>query len=293
MTEYDKIFKEKMDTLLGAENTMDAATMKIQKLLLSIFEKDYLPKFEIENGTLTASRKNLALLSQIDSLFDKIRKAISRDVLADFVKTILRSSTLNAEYYIALGFEKKRIYSILREKVNIERLIGITPTGKAKKGGYIARLTQTRSAREQIIQYVTKSLTTQTPFLDFQSGVKDLIVGTTKKGAATKGVLQKYFDQYAYDAFNQYDEVSNKQFAEDLGLKHFIYEGSEILTSRAFCKKRIGKAFTVKETKKWKDDPTLIEKKTKSTYNPLIERGRYKCRHFVKYITKLLYDKIK
>lgn len=296
MTPYDKIFNDKIALLLNAENLMDASVAKVQTILSAIFERDFMPKFDVVDGVITTSTKNLSLINQIDGLFDRVKNAISRDVLSDFTKVILRSASFNAEYFVALGFGKDRIKTILKDKINLEKLIGITPTGKAKKGGYIYRLAQTRSAREQVKNYVLKSLTGNTPFLDFQLGMKNLILGSPKGRKAKvvpKGVLQKYFDQYAYDAFNQYDEVSNKAFAEDLGLKHFIYEGSEILTSRAFCKKRIGKAFSVAETKQWKDDPTLIEQKTKSTYQPLIERGRYRCRHFIKYITKFLYDKLK
>lgn len=287
------IFIEKVAHLTAAEKRLDKAVIVHQKKLYELILSEYLPRFELKDGVVIDSPANDALIGEIDKLFAKLEKAIYRDVIGIFAADLLKGAELSAEYYVALGFEKGVVSKLLRDKVRLEQRIGITSTGRLKKDGYLYKLGQTAQVRQELLGYVLKNLTGDTSFLDFQLGFRDLVVGNRrKKGLAVNGRLQRYFDQYAYDTFNQIDSVANKQLAVNLQLEHFIYEGSLIDTSRKFCEKRAGKAFKVSETKKWKDDPDLIDKKTKDNYRALIDRGRYRCRHFIKYITKELYDEL-
>lgn len=287
----DQIFKDKIDFLLKAEKRLEKAIIEHQRKLYELILSEYLPRFELENGIIIDSPNNDALLGEIDKLFAKLEKAMYRDVIGTFAADLLKSAEVSAEYYVALGFEKKIVNKLLTDKVRLEKRLGITPTGRLRKDGYLYKLGQTQQVRQELLNYVLSNLTGDTPFTDFQLGLRNLVIGNRrKKGLAVNGRLQRYFDQFAYDTFNQMDAVANKQLATNLQLEHFIYEGSLIDTSRKFCEKRAGKAFKVSDTKKWKEDPDLIDKKTKDAYRPLIDRGRYRCRHFIKYITKELYE---
>ena len=289
----NEIFAEKVAHLIAAEKRLDKAVVAHQKKLYELILSEYLPRFELKDGVIVDSAANDALIGEIDKLFSKLEKAMYRDVIGTFAADLLKGAELSAEYYVGLGFKKKVVNTLLRDKVRLEARIGITSTGRLKKDGYLYKLGQTAQVRQELLDYVLKNLTGDTSFLDFQLGFRNLVIGNKrKKGLATTGRLQKYFDQYAYDAFNQTDAVANKQLAANLQLEHFIYEGSLINTSRKFCEKRAGKAFKVSETKKWKNDPDLVDKKTKDSYRPLIDRGRYRCRHFIKYITKELYEEL-
>lgn len=289
----DKIFDKKVKFLASAEKKFDDRVVKFQDELLDTILLEYLPLFDIENGSISNSAANIALLNSVDNYFDRLEKNLHRDVLGFFSSAILESTTLSAEYYVGLGFKRTVVSNILKNKISLESLLGITPSGKLKKDKYLYRLGKTEQARQQLKDYVLKNLTGDVSFMDFQLGFRNLVIGNKRvKPLATTGFLQRYFDQYAYDKFNEFDAFTNNQFAAGLGLKHFIYEGSLISTSRNFCAKRAGKAFRISETKSWKNDPDLIDKKTKNAYRPLIERGRYRCRHFIKYITEELYNEI-
>ena len=290
----DQIFAEKIAFLLNAEASLDKSVVDIQRRLFELIASEYLPLFEVVDGVVIDSLKNDALINNIDNYFDKLQKALHKDVLGVFASSLIQGSEMSAAYYVNLGFKKTVVNKLLKDKVRLEKRLGITSTGKLRKNGYLFRLGQATQVREQLKNYVLNSLTGDVSFLDFQLGFRNLVIGNRKqKGLATTGSLQRYFDQYAYDAFNDLDAVANKQLATNLGLEHFIYEGSIIDTTRPFCRKRAGKAYTVKETKKWKNDPDLIDKKTKDSYRPLVERGRYRCRHFIKYITRELYIALK
>ncbi len=101
-------------------------------------------------------------------------------------------------------------------------------------------------------------------------------------------MLQRYLRQYAYDSFNNVFEAGNNLAAQALGLEYFIYEGTVIDTTRPFCAKKAGKVFSTEEAKEWVNDADLIDKKTRGSYRPLIERGRYNCRHQIRYISDTL-----
>lgn len=296
MTEADKIFNKKMAHVLASLGRMDSAVVAAQKDFYALLLSEYLPQFETMDGVIIESTKNDNLINKLDNYFNRLEKALQRDVLGTFAANVLESASLSAEYYVALGFKDTVVDGILKGKINLEKRLGITPSGRLDKKGYLYRLGKTAGVRNTLTTYVTNALTGDVAFLDLQLGLKNLVIGSPKgrkKGLATTGSLQRYFDQFAYDSFNQLDETANRQFAQNLNLKHFVYEGSVIKTTRPFCEKRAGKAFTVKETKFWKDDPDLIDKKTKESYLPLVERGRKRCRHFIKYITEALYNKIK
>ena len=297
MTKADKIFERKMKFINGAVARMDKNVVAFQRKLFDLIVAEYLPQFDQKDGMILDTPKNDNLVGRLDRIFDRLEDALQKDVLSVFVNNILQSTKLSAEYYVALGFKKTVVNNILKNKVNLESKLGITPKGRLKKDGYLFQLGKTQEARQDLKRYVLRALTGDTSFLDFQLGFKNLVMGSPKgrkKGVATTGRLQRYFDQYAYDSFNQLDETANRQFAQGLNLEHMVYEGSLIDTSRRVCEKWAGKAFVVKDwVKMAKADPDVIDQKTISTYNPLIERGRYRCRHFIKYITKTIYEALK
>lgn len=287
------IFKDKIKHLTDSEAALVKAVIKYQADVYELIASEYLPQFDTENGVLLDTPKNANLIAQIDVYFDKLEKVVARDVLSPMVKNILDTVSLNAEYYIALGFKKTVVDTLFKDKFNLEAKLGITPTGRLNKNGYLYKLGQTQQVRQELKDYVIKSLTGDVPFLEFQLGFRNLVIGNKRvKGLNVDGSLKRYFDQYAIDAFSQTDAITNKQAANELQLDHFIYEGSIIKTTRPFCAKRAGKAFSVKETKNWKNDPDLVDKKTKDSYRPLVERGRYRCRHAIRYITKALYEEL-
>lgn len=287
----DALFGEKMEHVLNSLQRFEANVAKSQKQLLDMLISEYVAKLQVEAGQLVDNAENVALLSDIDRVFDKFSANFQSDALYKYANDLLKITDLNADYYVGMGFKRATLDNIIKTKINLEDKLGITPTGRIKKGSYLDALAQTPEVRREVKDHVINSLTSEVSYSDYLNGFKDIIVGNEDKGI--NGALVRYYDQYAYDSFNQYDASSNLYMAKGLDLGHFVYEGSVIKTTRNFCRKRAGKVFTVKETKKWKNDPDLIEKKTKDSYKPLIERGRYRCRHFIRYISEELYKQMK
>jgi hypothetical protein len=182
-----------------------------------------------------------------------------------------------------MGFSAKKLNDIAKGLGYISERIGISEKGNILKGSYLDSLSQNPEVRRELKNYVINSVAGQKNYAEYLRGMKELIVGNDQ----VEGTLQRYYRQFAYDTYNQVDSAINKNFADSLGLTHFIYTGSLIKNSREFCIKRAGKVFSIEETKDWKDDPDLPGKSNED-YNPLIDRGRWNCRHSIRYISQEL-----
>jgi len=283
----DKVFNEKQEFVAKSIRGMQKDVQGLQHKLTELILSEYAPLFEVEKGILLDSPANYNLLGKMDKVFNTFQANFQNDVLSSYANNVAKTAVMNGNYYTAMGFQESVIKGIAKNKFNLQEKLGITPKGFLKKDGYLYQLGQTPEVRSQLRNYVVQNIANQTPYNQYLKGFENLINGST----GTNGALEKYYDQYAYDTFNQVDASVNKQYAENLDLHHFLYAGSIIETSRDFCIKRAGKVFTTD----WKNDSTLPVSKNwpKETYKPLIERGRWRCRHFIKYISLELYNQLK
>jgi hypothetical protein len=280
------IWKRKDDYITSRLDVLAGRVDKSQNILLRDLTADYLGQFDLDDaGKLKATTKNMRLVSRLDQFFDSLDEETLRKINTQYGEDMLRLTDKSAPYYTAMGEPAKVVESIAQKVGFIEQGIGIR-SGKIIKGGYLDTITKMPEARQALKDYVTTSVANKKGFQEYLRGMKEIVVGTKTRD----GLLERYYKQFAYDTFNQTDAAINKHFADNLDLRWFVYSGSIIETSRAFCRKRAGKTYNTEETEKWKCDPTLIGKpkgvKCDQKYNPLIERGRWNCRHTIRYITE-------
>lgn len=260
---------------------LDKRVRSMQRELNRMFLESVAEMFDIEGGRLKKTPKNIAALRKLEHLFDRFERDIIRDELALFAAELLEVGGLSVEYYEATAPAAKA--AAIRNSLELLRsVMGIAADGGLVADGYLDRLGRTAEVRESLRQYVVQSIVSRRSLKDFQTGFRELVEGN----AETDGTLQRYWRQYAYDTYNQAHEVVNTSMADELELQHFIYQGSVIQNTRAFCRKKAGKVFTRAEAMQWRKDPDLIDKKTAATYNPFLERGRYNCRHWINWISK-------
>lgn len=283
--QWAKRFETRLSELL---ETLEKRVQGVQRSLTRRFLEAVADMFDFEGGKLKKTTKNIAALRKLERLFDKFERDVIRDELALFAAELLEVGGLTVEYYEATNPEAKA--AAIRNSLSLLRsVIGIDESGALVEGGYLDRLGKTAEVRERLRQYVVQSIVTKSSLTDFQRGFRQLVEGTSD----TEGALVGYWRQYAYDTYNQAHEVVNSSMADELELEYFIYQGSIIPTSRAFCVKKSGKVFSRSEALKWKNDPDLIDKKTAASYNPFIERGRYNCRHWLNWISREVAEQLR
>lgn len=259
---------------------LDKALQELQRDLFELLVTEFLTGLETTDGALKTTVGNLARVSAIDRLFDRFRRGGINSLLDGFAARLDEITAAVADYF-RIGWAPSRVDRIAEVNTAIHAVIGIKD-GELIPGGYLDRLAQGEELRNALKKYMTTSIANRASLRSLTSGLSLLVKGSKD----ADGILQRHYRQYAYDTFNQVRELKARQFAESLGIRHFIYQGSVIETSRKFCRKRAGKVFTTKQAEGWKNDPDLIDKKTAATYNPLIERGRHNCRHWIDYISE-------
>ena len=280
------IWKRKDDYITSRMDWLSGKVDKSQSDLLSLMVEDYMGDFKTDAaGNLLANVHNTRLALKVDKLMDTLDSETLRKINTRFGEDMLKLTPISGKYYNAMGTPADVVQSIAEKSGFIEQSIGLKD-GKIVKNGYIDTLTKAPEVRQALKDYVTTSVVNKKGFQEYLKGMKEIVVGTKTRD----GVLERYYKQFAYDTFNDTDAAINKHYADSLGLTWFVYQGSIIESSRAFCRKRAGKTYNTEETEKWKCDPTLIGKpkgkKCDDKYNPLIERGRWNCRHTIRYITE-------
>lgn len=276
------LIKKKISFLENAEKKMGKRVAGLQEKLLNQILSELLKDLDFDaSGLLKTTVKNYARTAQVDTVFNAFRNVFQRGMLKDFANTLLDIPTISAPYYKKIGIKASKVDRVIKSTNFLESYIGFRK-GKVIKGSYIDRLGKGEQITAQIKDTLLNAISSNASLSDYTKGLKQLIVGDDKK----PGIMERYYKQYAYDTFSQVDSITQDHIAKELDLVYFVYEGSLIQTSRPFCEKRAGKVFHVRETDDWKDDPDLVDKKTADSYQPLIERGRYNCRHWLRYVTK-------
>ncbi len=270
--------KQIVDKLAALRKDITAS----QRALLGRLLADFAPKLQYRNGELRATTANFARLQIIDSVLASFAGDEARALTERFAVDLLEVAGRNESYYILAGFDEQKVKAIAEDTGLIRARIGLDERGRLLPGGYLDRLAAAPEVRQKILDYVVNSMASRKGPDGFVAGLKDLVNGAANEG----GVIEKHWERYAFDSFSQIREIQNLHMANELELQYFVYTGGLIDSSRAFCVKRNRKVFSRAETATWKNDPDLIDQATKDTYSPLVERGRYNCRHFIMWISE-------
>ena len=93
--------------------------------------------------------------------------------------------------------------------------------------------------------------------------------------------MRKYSSQIAHDSLMQFDGQFTKYKADEAGITSYKYTGTNITTTRDFCRNNLNQVFTEEEARKlWASS----QWRGKSGNDPFINRGGYRCRHsFIPY----------
>lgn len=103
-----------------------------------------------------------------------------------------------------------------------------------------------------------------------------------EKQIVVDGAVGKYWNRWTQDIYAQYQRAGANELRKELGLKHCIYEGGLIESSRPFCEEKNGNVFTDDEVKAWANEEW--EGKNDG-YVPELDCGGYNCRHRLRWIS--------
>lgn len=108
-----------------------------------------------------------------------------------------------------------------------------------------------------------------------------------------KPFLERYIKQTTNDSLMVFNREYLQTISEDLGMKHYFYQGTIIGDTRQFCQSRAGKAFTKEEVEKWAS--MTWDGKMAGTNSTTIfsYAGGYNCRHKLWPISEEQFNRIR
>jgi len=229
-------------------------------------------------------------LNEADLLINEDYNKIAKEVLDTFGKmpipanfrnlTQIDLQTINAlKYQSFSGFEDiaERFLKVINDEVYQSAIAG-RPFADVEKNirSHINGVYQKSNQREinELVDYINENKYNPT----LKSKVEESITKLRTQYAADRAGenLRKYAGQIAHDSVMQFHGQFTVKKAKDSGLEHFSYTGTLVRDSRPFCRDMVNKTLTEKEIRDIWNSRSWAGK---SSGDPFIVRGGYRCRH--------------
>lgn len=253
--------------------------LAMQKALFDLIRDEILPRLATQDGQIQPSRANLVAVSFLDAIFETWKRNEAARATGEFVRRLLSTAQLVAGYYTT----EENAEQLATDTTFLQSALGVDSSGNVQAGSIIGGILAAGQVLENIKRSIVSAITGGQPIRQFLSDMRAYITGTDQ----ADGVVLRHWKGNALDLFNTATEIQNDQVRQGLGLGWFLYAGDVIKDSREFCIKKAGKIFAVVEAdKEWPKDPDLIGKTSGIPYTPRIDRGRWNCRHRIRYISE-------
>jgi hypothetical protein len=193
------------------------------------------------DGSISASVENLKLVGRIgNKLKGIINNKLYAGEVVEFSKAFNKVAEFQDSYFSKIGQLTKR--GLLKElkKSAMDGLVN---------GLMGAGLDQTLS--QSIIGELKNSVLAREDYPDLVKRLQMI-----QSSPTNQGLLAKHSQTYARDAINDFMGQRNKIIGEDLGLKWYAYVGSNLTTTREFCRH-----LTEKEYVHESEIPTILSGK--------------------------------
>lgn len=285
------------------ENTV----VKLQSKLLSDVIKEITPELDIIDGIIQDTPKNYRIISALDKVYKTFQSNSGVIVLNQISGTTSKIAGLTMDYFVSVGGLPERFEKIISTTDKLMNLrIGLNE-GKLVRGGYLESFFKSDLIGLELKNMTSKAVTSGISLKDYVKSLHDTIVGHYK----SVGGLERQFQRYAYDLYQQYDAAYNQTLGNEFGFTYFIYQGGLITDSRDFCAAHNNKVWTIEEMKAWPiwtpakgEYPAGYEVKAKDIYavpsylgyagyDPGIDRGGYNCRHSLGWIGQQLAEELR
>ena len=254
----------------GGELVSTRLAIQLQPELRSIIESTFLEEADL----LINSEYNLIAKEVLDT-FGKM------PIPANFKNlTQIDLQTINAlKYQSFSGFEDiaERFIKVINDEVYQSTIVG-RPFNDVVRNirSHINGVYQKSNQAEinELVDFINENKFVESQKTQVQSAVTKL---QTEYAADRAGEnLRRYAGQIAHDSVMQFHGQFTVKKAKESGLKHFTYTGTLVRDSRPFCVNMVGRTLTEKEIRdRWNSQSW----KGKSSGDPFIVRGGYRCRH--------------
>jgi len=271
----DKIVAQLQKSLGGELTLSTQLAIQLRPALKTLIEETYLKEASL-------------LVSEYDEIVKEYQALIRPLPLPDRFKTLTKAdlTTINNLKFLSFsGFEEvaNRFLNVISDNVYQSAVTGKPFNAMVKEiRGAINGVYQSsnENAVNRLVDYVAKNR-----YSDNKSILSKVAIAKTQlNGKYASDILgnnmRKYASQIAHDSIMQFDGQFTKYKANEAGITSFKYTGTNIATTRDFCRRHQSEVFTEQEARnlwssRWAG---------KSGSDPFVNRGGYRCRHsFIPY----------
>jgi len=298
--------KEKF--MLSSEISLNRNLRKMQSLLVSKITAEIIPQLDMSGGKIRNTLKNYRLLTSLDKVYTDFQKGQRIPFVNEVGKSVDGIVRLNTTYFeVMMGLETPEIFASVAESAarKISLRLGLEG-GKIVNGGFFDTLTKNEALLLDLKQYTAQAVTGQIPTRDYIKGLNTIIGGDETK----PGGIEKQFNRFAHDIYMQYDSAYSTALADEIGMKYFMYIGSLVKDSRDFSVDHAGTIFTREDAEKWRtwtpeksEYPAGYQVKQRDTsaipsylsyagYDPILDRGGYRCRHHLGWLNTSIAERM-
>lgn len=226
-----------------------------------------------------ASDQILSSPSSADATLVNWAKTDLLKTVGQWAGDILAVGRSNGDYFRQLAGSPKDYLAVQAQAVPLLlNRFGLEAGGQLQPGGFFAGFMGDTNLASQVKQLAWKSKAAGVGLQQFKRDINALVDGSPDRA----GLVQRHFNTFAYDTYQQADAQTQDFYAVKLQLPAALYLGGEIAGTREFCHERQGNVYTREEIAGWIN----LEFNGKTPdYNPFTDRGGYNCRHHLHYIT--------
>ena len=218
------------------------------------------------DGRVVRNAKNIRLINKVDSGFAAFDSGFQQPFLNKIKGELASLNKYYIDYFEGIGVDTKALRGF-------KTLLG-------NMNSYLDSVSLLEPVKQEVKQFLLNAISSHRSMGSIRSGLRD-ILGLKERA----GALNRYYNTFLYDSIAQFDRIVSNAFAEQNDLNYFIYKGGLITDSREFCIRRDGEIFHRSEASAWKNDMTLPGYPNVADYDPLVELGRWNCRHYLLWIT--------
>ena len=229
-------------------------------------------------------------LEEADLIINEEYNKIAKEVLDNFGKmpipkkfknlTEVDLQTINAlKYQSFSGFEDiaERFLKVINGEVYQSTIAGRPFDDMvANIRGHINGVYQSSNVAEinELVDFINENKFDNSKKIQVEEAIRKLHTQYASDRAGNN--LRRYASQIAHDSVMQFHGQFTVAKAKESGLNHYRYTGTLVRDSRPFCINMLNKTFTEKEIRDiWNNQGW----QGKSTGDPFIVRGGYRCRH--------------
>lgn len=218
------------------------------------------------DGKVDWGVKNISLVGKLDGAFDSFNVKYQQPYLGRISNHLAGLDKYYVDYFDSIGVDAKSLKGF--------------KTLMTRMDGYLKGVSILSPVRAEVKSYLLGAISSGQSMGSIRRGMKSILgLGDIR------GVLDRYYNTFLFDVVMQFDRIVSNKAAEQANLNYFQYKGGLISTSRQFCIKRDGLVFRRDMADDWKNDSDLPGYPNVADYDPLVDCGRWNCRHYLLWLT--------